>query len=96
MKRGWVWVLMIGIVCGISTSSQAQRYHQAREKHFKNKYRKQIKLNDQVCGILRKRKHMRDSKPLLLAHLFRKKSGYKPQAEVDPPAVQATARATTR
>lgn len=96
MKCGWVCVLLIGIVFGISASSQAQSYQQSREKHFKNKYRKQIKWNDQVCGILRKKRNTRDSKPLLLAHLFRKKSGYKPQAEVDPPEVQATARATTR
>lgn len=88
MKRsavGWVVILIIALVMW-AQAVRAQDFQQAREKHYRYKYRHQIQRGDDVCTILRKKKRKQRDRQPVWAGLFRKKtSGYRPQAEVDPP-----------
>ncbi len=88
MKRsavGWVIILIIALVTW-AQAARAQDFRQAREKHYRHKYRDQIQRGDDVCHLLRKKKRKQRDRQPVFAGLFRKKSsGYRPQAEVDPP-----------
>lgn len=79
--------LLIAILTGIliSTTVDAQdHFHKAKEKHFKTRYKTQIRQADNACHILNK-KRMHKPKAQHFAFLNRKPK-YKPQAEVDTPA----------
>ncbi len=78
-------VLIIALVAWAPVV-RAQDFRQAREKHYRHKYRYQIQRGDDVCHLLRKKKRKQRDRQPVFAGLFRKKQGgYKPQAEVDPP-----------
>lgn len=68
----------------ISNSLQAQSYHQLKAKHFKDKFKKQIRQNDRVCTILAKKRTQEPKQPLFA--FLKGKPKYKPQAEVDAPS----------
>ena len=78
-----VAVLLMAIMVGIAISytTHAQSYHSANSKHFKNKYKSQIKLNSKVCTILTKKRTAEPKRPLLA--FLKSKPKYRPQAEVD-------------
>jgi hypothetical protein len=75
-------IMIVGMV--ISTSLQAQSYHQSKTKHFKGKFKKQIRQNDKVCTILAKKRAQEPKQPLFA--FLKGKPKYKPQAEVDAPS----------
>jgi hypothetical protein len=75
-------IMLVGLL--ISSSLQAQSYHQSKAKHFKGKFKKQIRQNDRVCTILAK-KRTQEPKQSMFAFL-KGKPKYKPQAEVDAPS----------
>lgn len=80
-------VLLIAILIGILISSSVgaqDQFHRAKEKHFKARYKIQIRQADNVCTILTK-KRMQKPKVQHFAFLNRKLK-YKPQAEIDTPA----------
>ena len=81
-----ILVLLFAIMVGIAISytTQAQSYHSSNSKHFKNRYKSQIKLNSKVCTILAKKRTAEPKKPLLA--FLKPKPKYKPQAEVDAPS----------
>jgi hypothetical protein len=78
-------LILAGIV--ISQSLQAQDFHRSKAKHFKSKYKSQIKINSKVCSILAKK---RTQEPMQSFFAFLqgkpKPAKYKPQAEVDAPS----------
>ncbi len=74
-------IMLVGMA--ISSSLQAQSYHQSKAKHFKGKFKKQIRQNDKVCTILAKKRMQEPRQPLLA--FLKSKPKYKPQAEVDAP-----------
>ncbi|MCE2893580.1 MAG: hypothetical protein LW721_04020 [Flammeovirgaceae bacterium] len=78
-------LILAGIV--ISQSLQAQDFHRSKAKHFKSKYKSQIKINSKVCFILAK-KRTQEPKQSFFAFLQGKPkpAKYKPQAEVDAPS----------
>ncbi|MCA6380332.1 MAG: hypothetical protein IM574_03275 [Cytophagales bacterium] len=79
-------LILAGIV--ISQSVNAKGFHKSKAKHFKSKYKSQIKkINSKVCFILAK-KRTQGSKQPFFAFLQgkAKPAKYKPQAEVDPPS----------
>lgn len=74
-------VIFIGIL--ISQAVQAQSYHKAKARHYKSKYKTQIKTNHRACNILERK---RTEEPKTAVAIFsRRKPKYKPQAEVDAP-----------
>ncbi len=81
-----ILVLLAVILAGIaiSHSTHAQSYHRSNAKHFRNKYKIQIKNNDKVCTILAKKRTQEPKKPLF--SFLKSKPKYKPQAEVDAPS----------
>lgn len=84
-----ITVILIGIL--ISQAAQAQSFHKAKAKHYKSKYRSQIKMNDRACLVLAKKKRSEEPKKALFAFLKRKPK-LKPQAEVDGPAYSRSNR----
>ena len=84
-----VLILVALILAGItiSQSLQAHDFHTSKAKHFKSKYKSQIKINSKVCFILAK-KRTREPKQSFFAFLQGKPkpAKYKPQAEVDAPS----------
>jgi hypothetical protein len=83
-----VIVILLGVL--ISGSLQAQNFHRAKAKHYKAKYRTQIKGNASACDILAKRRMKQPKQPLF--GFLRSKPIYKPQAEVAAPAYVHTAK----
>jgi len=80
-----VALILAGIV--ISQSLQAQDFHRSKAKHFKSKYKSQIKINSKVCTILAKKRTHEPKQPLFAFLQGKPKPAkYKPQAEVDPPS----------
>jgi hypothetical protein len=80
-----VALILAGIV--ISQSLQAQDFHKSKAKHFKNKYRAQIKINSKVCFILAKKRTQEPRQPFFAFLQGKPKpTKYKPQAEVDAPS----------
>lgn len=82
-------ILAIAILLGILISSAVDaqdQFHRANKRHFKTKYRTQIRLADNACTLLNK-KRMQRPKAQHFAFLHRKPK-YKPQAEVDAPGVK--------
>ncbi len=75
-------IMLVGLL--ITSSLQAQSYHQSKAKHFKLKFKKQIRLNDKVCSILSKKRTQEPKQPLFA--FLKSKPKYKPQAEVDAPS----------
>ncbi|MFM8911681.1 MAG: hypothetical protein ACKOE6_02030 [Flammeovirgaceae bacterium] len=86
-----VVVILIGVL--ISNSLQAQNFHRAKVKHYKAKYRTQIKGNAHACDVLAKKRSKQPKQPLL--SFLKSKPKYKPQAEVDAPAYVRTAKNST-
>lgn len=84
-------ILIIVILFGItiSQSIQAQDFHKSKNKHFKSKYKTQIKANAHVCDILAKKRNKQPKQPMFA--FLASKPKYKPQAEVDAPASARTA-----
>lgn len=81
-----VLILAFLILAGMALSQaiQAQDFHKAKAKHFKSKYKDQIKMNSSVCTILAKKRNYVPAKPLFA--FLKPKPKYKPQAEVDAPS----------
>jgi hypothetical protein len=82
-------ILLIAIVIGILISSAVDaqdQFHRAKEKHFKTRYKTQIRQSDNACNILNK-KRMQKPKAQHFAFLNRKPK-YKPQAEIDTPVAR--------
>jgi hypothetical protein len=75
-------IMLVGLL--ISSSLQAQSYHQSKAKHFKGKFKKQIRQNDRVCTILAKKRTQEPKQPMFA--FLKGKPKYKPQAEVDAPS----------
>lgn len=84
-----VLILVALILAGItiSQSLQAHDFRTSKAKHFKSKYKSQIKVNSRVCFILAK-KRTQEPKQSFFAFLQGKPkpAKYKPQAEVDAPS----------
>jgi hypothetical protein len=84
-----VLILVALILAGItiSQSLQAHDFRTSKAKHFKSKYKSQIKINSKVCFILAK-KRTREPKQSFFAFLQGKPkpAKYKPQAEIDAPS----------
>jgi len=74
-------VILIGMI--ISHSVGAQNFHRANSRHFKSKYRAQIKWGGKACALLAKKRTEEPSKSTALA--IKSKPKYKPMAEVDGP-----------
>ncbi|MFO0507991.1 MAG: hypothetical protein ACK5YS_03880 [bacterium] len=84
-----VLVLAALILAGIaiSQSLQAQDFHKSKARHFKSKYKSQIKINSKVCFILAKKRTQEPKQPFFAFLQGKPKPAkYKPQAEVDPPS----------
>ncbi len=79
-------VILVGIL--ISQSLQAQDFHKSKAKHFKSKYRTQIKDNSKACHILTKRRTEEPKKNFFA--FLKVKPKYTPQAEVDAPTFAKT------
>ncbi len=78
-------IILLGII--ISQSVQAQDYQKSKAKHFKTKYKAQIKLNYLACTILAKKRLQEPKRPLFaFLNAKPKPKKYKPQAEVDAPS----------
>jgi hypothetical protein len=78
-------LILAGIV--ISQSVNAQGFHKSKSKHFKSKYKSQIKINSKVCFILAKKRTQEPKQPFFAFLQGKAKpTKYKPQAEVDPPS----------
>jgi hypothetical protein len=75
-------LILVGMI--VSQATQAQDFHKAKAKHFKSKYKTQIKMNSSVCALLEKRRTQVPSKPIFA--FLKSKPKYKPQAEVDAPS----------
>jgi uncharacterized membrane protein YfhO len=80
-------IILVGVI--ISTATQAQDYHKSKSKHFKTKYKAQIKSNAHVCDILAKKRNKQSRQPMFA--FLKSKPKYKPQAEIDAPAHVRTA-----
>jgi hypothetical protein len=74
-------VIIIGIL--ISHAVGAQDFHKANARHFKSKYKTQIKWGGNACHILAKKRTETPSKPIFA--FLKSKPKYKPMAEVDAP-----------
>ena len=87
VKQVLILVALILAGIAISQSLQAHDFHTSKAKHFKSKYKSQIKINSKVCFILAK-KRTQEPKRSFFAFLQGKPkpAKYKPQAEVDPPS----------
>lgn len=83
LKQIVVLIIIILIAVIISTTTQAQDYHKSKSKHFKTKYKTQIKTNAHVCDILAKKRAKQPKQPLFA--FLKRKPKYEPQAEVDSP-----------
>lgn len=81
-----VVVILVGIL--ISQSLQAQDFHKSKAKHFKSKYKTQIKGNSKACHILAKRRTEEPKKKFFA--FLKAKPKYTPQAEVDAPTFART------
>jgi hypothetical protein len=86
-----VVVILIGVL--ISSSLQAQNFHKAKVRHYKAKYRTQIKGNAHACDVLAKKRSKQPKQPMFA--FLKAKPKYKPQAEVDAPAYIRTAKNNT-
>jgi len=67
-------ILLIAILIGILISSSVgaqDQFHRAKEKHFKTRYKTQIRQADNACNILNK-KRMQKPKAQHFAFLNRK------------------------
>ncbi|MCE2937363.1 MAG: hypothetical protein ACK5V5_01585 [Cyclobacteriaceae bacterium] len=82
-------MIALGVIVTImlaAPSAQAQSYHKAKEKHFKMKYKKQLRVAGRECKImLRKRNKMPRQSHIASLQVKTKAPKYKPLAEVDPP-----------
>ncbi len=81
-----VLILLIVIVIGILISHAvgAQDFHRANSRHFKAKYKAQIKWSGKACSLLAKKRTEKPSKPMFA--FLKSKPKYKPMAEVDAPS----------
>lgn len=79
-------VILVGIL--ISQSLQAQDFHKSKAKHFKAKYKTQIRGNSKACHILAKRRTEEPKKNFFA--FLKAKLKYTPQAEVDAPTFAKT------
>jgi hypothetical protein len=81
-------ILVAAIILGVIISSavHAQNFHRAKNRHFKIKYRTQIRLANRECNILEKKRNAHPKTPLFV--LQRRKTKVKSQAEVDTPGTR--------
>ena len=79
-------VIIIGIL--ISHALGAQDFHHANAKHFKSKYKVQIKWGGNACHLLAKKRTETPSKSIFA--FLKSKPHYKPMAEVDTPILAST------
>jgi|GEM_PF-1581384 len=79
-------VIIIGIL--ISHAVGAQDFHRAQAKHFKTKYKVQLKWGGNACHLLAKKRNGRPSKSMFA--FLKGKPKYKPMAEVDTPILASS------
>ena len=79
-------VIIIGIL--ISHAVGAQDFHRANAKHFKSKYKVQLKWGGKACHLLAKKRNERPSKSIF--SFLKSKPKYKPMAEVDAPLLASS------
>lgn len=84
MKQVLVLILIILLGILISQVVDAQNFQRANTKHFKKKYKSQIKWGSKACHLLAKKREATPSKPVFA--FLKSKPKYKPMAEVDQPA----------
>ena len=84
LRQAIILITIILVGMAISNSIQAQDFHKAKSKHFKSKYRTQIRTNSKACAILARKRTHEPKKPMFA--FLRTKPKYKPQAEVDSPS----------
>jgi hypothetical protein len=87
-----VLILLIVIIIGIliSHAVDAQDFNKSSQRHFKAKYKSQIKWGNNACHLLSKKRNATPSKPVFA--FLKGKPKQKPMAEVDTKAT-VTARA---
>ncbi len=83
--KKYIFILIGAIVLAgvISCTAQGQDFHKAKKRHFKARYRTQIKTAGNECAILIKRRTAPQNKKASLFAASTRKPKYKPQAEVD-------------
>ena len=74
-------VILLGMM--ISHTISAQDFHRAKSRHFKSKYKAQIKWGSKACALLSKKRTEEPAKQTL--SFAKSKPKYKPMAEVDGP-----------
>jgi hypothetical protein len=81
IAAGVVMMMML-----VAPSTQAQSYFKAKEKHFKLKYKKQLRVAGRECEIMTRKRNKMPRQPLIARHQVKTKAPkYKAMAEVDPP-----------
>jgi hypothetical protein len=75
-------VIIIGIL--VSHAAGAQDFNKASSRHFKSKYKSQIKWGNKACQLLEKKRTETLSRPIFA--FLKSKPKYKPMAEVDAPS----------
>ncbi|HLZ16209.1 MAG TPA: hypothetical protein VKQ08_04185 [Cyclobacteriaceae bacterium] len=91
-----VLFLLIVIIIGILVSHAlgAQSFNKASSRHFKSKYKSQIKWGNNACHLLQKKRTETPSKPIFA--FLKGKPKYKPMAEVDAPTWAAKSTASAK
>lgn len=78
---GVIFVMMLA-----APSAQAQSYFKAKEKHFKVKYKKQLRVAGRECKIMNRKRNKMPRQSLIARFQVKGKTPkYKAMAEVDPP-----------
>lgn len=77
-------IILLGVLISSVVDAQDQ-FHRAKAKHFKAKYKTQIRLSDNACTILHRKRTQKPKTPYFA--FLNRKPKYKPQAEVDSPGI---------
>ena len=91
-----VLFLLIVIIIGILVSHAvgAQDFKKANTRHFKSKYKAQIKWGGNACHLLEKKRTETPPKPFFA--FLKSKPKAKPMAEVDAPTWTAKSASTSK
>ena len=84
LKQILVLFAVMLVAMALSSTLQAQNYHQSKAKHYKSKFKKEIRQNHKVCTILAQKRTQGVKQPLFA--FLKSKPKYRPQAEVDAPS----------
>ena len=79
-------ILLTAILMGIIISSalRAEDFNKANARHYKRKYKTQIRLAGKECIILNKKRNEHPKSPLFAFHKLK----YKPLPEVNDPGIR--------